>query len=407
MSVNSEAAKRPATRWDVVALAVMAGVMVGLTVGKVPPALGMIGADLGLDKVTAGWIASIFFVFGAGFAVIAGMLGSRTGARAMVTGGLLAMVIGALIGAFAASAGLLLASRVIEGIGFATVAVAAPKIIFDASRPTDRDLALGIWSSFVPTGMAIAMVATPLLLDSVGWRGIWLIAAGVVLFFILLVGFGTSPRRWPDQPRADPNTPLDWAGARETLARSVLWFYAGAFMLYSVTWFAVAAWLPTFLVETQERSAMAAGLFTALVVAVNIGGNLSGAWLLFKGVPRWSLIVTANATMGVTAALILGPFAPEVAKIPLAIVFSLVSGVLPAAVIAGAAAHAPKPHLVAMASGFAIQGCAIGMLIGPPLIAIVVGAAGSWEQAWWAMLICPALGLGIAARVWGMERGDN
>ena len=43
LSVNSEAAKGSATRWDVVALAVMTGVIVELTVGKVPPALGMIG----------------------------------------------------------------------------------------------------------------------------------------------------------------------------------------------------------------------------------------------------------------------------------------------------------------------------------------------------------------------------
>ena len=141
-------------------------------------------------------------------------------------------------------------------------------------------------------------------------------------------------------------------------------------------------------------------------MAVNIGGNLSGAWLLFKGVPRWSLIVTANATMGVTAALILGPFAPEAAKIPLAIVFSLVSGVLPAAVIAGAAAHAPNPHLVAMASGFAIQGCAIG--IDRPAAHCHRGRRrGELGASLVGDAICPALGLGIAARVWGMERGDN
>ena len=187
----------------------------------------------------------------------------------------------------------------------------------------------------------------------------------------------------------------------------MLWLYAGAFLLYTIAWFAIAAWLPTFLVETQGRSAMAAGLFTALVVAANMGGNLTGAWLLHKGVPRWSLIAVANGTMGVTAVLIIGPFAPEAAKIPLAIVFSLISGMLPAAVIAGAAAHAPKPHLVAMSSGFAVQGAAIGSLLGPPLMAIVVGISGSWEAAWWAMLICPAAGLGIAAGVWGLERNRD
>ncbi len=135
-----------------------------------------------------------------------------------------------------------------------------------------------------------------------------------------------------------------------------------------------------------------------------MGGNLSGGWLLSRGAPRWSLIALAFTTMAVTAVLIIGPFTGDGAKIPLAVVFSLISGVLPAATIAGSAAHAPKPHLVPMASGFAMQGAAIGMLIGPPLMAIVVGAVGSWENAWWAMLVCPALGLAVAGGVWGAER---
>ncbi len=185
------------SRWDVVTLAILGGIMVGLVVGKVPPAMAEIGTDLGLDRVTAGWLASLFFAVGAGFAVIGGMLGSRTGARAMVTGGLLVMVIGAVIGTFAPSAGLLLASRVIEGIGFATVAVAAPKIIVDATRPADRDIALGIWSVFMPAGMALAMLATPLLLGGIGWRGVWLVSAAAVLAVALLIVAGTGRRRWP------------------------------------------------------------------------------------------------------------------------------------------------------------------------------------------------------------------
>ena len=57
------------TRWTIVTLAVVAGIAVGFAVGKVPPAMAIISADFGLGKVTAGWLASIFFAFGAGFGV--------------------------------------------------------------------------------------------------------------------------------------------------------------------------------------------------------------------------------------------------------------------------------------------------------------------------------------------------
>ena len=77
------------TRWTIVALAVIAGIAVGFAVGKVPPAMAMISTDFGLDKVTAGWLASIFFAFGAGFGVLTGMAGGRVGARNLLLTGLL------------------------------------------------------------------------------------------------------------------------------------------------------------------------------------------------------------------------------------------------------------------------------------------------------------------------------
>lgn len=392
------------SRWDIVALGVAAGITVGFAVGKVPPAMAVISDEFGLDKVTVGWLASIFFAFGAVLSVITGMAGGRLGERALLIAGLLILVVGGAIGAASGSGVMLLALRVIEGIGFAAITVAAPKLVFDATGPKDRDLALGIWSTYMPAGMALAMLVTPFLLPSLGWRGVWLIAAAATLGVALLAFVGTAQRRWPDQPQRDPRAGLDWAGARATAQRPALWLYAGAFALFTVQWFAIAAWLPTFLIETQGRSALAAALFSALVVATNALGNMVGAWALHRGVSRWSLIAAANVIMGVTAALILGPFMPEAAKIPLAIVFSVGSGVLPAAAFSGAAVHAPKPQLIAMASGFVVQGAAIGMLAGPPLMAAVVGGLGSWEAAWWTMLICPALGVAIAAGIVARER---
>ena len=148
------------TRWTIVALAVVAGIAVGFAVGKVPPAMAVISADFGLGKVTAGWLASIFFAFGAGFGVLTGMAGGRIGARNLLLTGLLILGLASLVGAWAVGGGMLLAMRVVEGFGFAAIVSAAPKLIFDAATPKDRDLALGIWSTYMPAGMAIAMVVT-------------------------------------------------------------------------------------------------------------------------------------------------------------------------------------------------------------------------------------------------------
>ncbi len=392
------------TRWGVVAVTIFASVFVGFAVGKVPPTIGLISDEFALDRVTAGWLASIFFAFGAGFGVLTGMTGARVGARTLLLTGTLVLVLSGVAGALATSAAMLLAVRVFEGISFAAIVSSAPKITFDAARPGDRNLALGIWSGYMPGGMALAMVVAPFLSEALGWRSLWWLCAGAALLAALLVAVGTSRRRWPEQPSRDADAGFDWAGAKATVPVGALWLYGGAFLLFTVQWFAVAAWLPTFLTETQGRGPIGAALFSALVVGMNVTGNFAGGWLMQRRVPRFVLVGAANVIMAVTGMLILAGFVPDEAKIPLAIIFSAGSGVLPAAAYGGAATHAPKPQLVAMANGFMVQGAAIGMLLGPPLMAVVVGGFGSWEAAWWCMLICPAAGLVISARLFAIER---
>ena len=392
------------TRWGVVSIAILAGIVVGYAVGKVPPTIGLVSDEFALDKVTAGWLASIFFAFGAGFGVMTGMTGGRFGARSLLLTGLLVLGLSGVAGAFATSGAMLLGIRVFEGIGFATIVAAAPKITFDAVRLEDRDLALGIWSGYMPGGMALAMVVAPFLAEPLGWRSLWWLCAGAALLAAVLVLVGMGRRRWPEQPRRDPHAGFDWAGVRATLPVGALWLYGGAFLLFTVQWFAIAAWLPTFLIETQGRGPIGAALFSALVVGMNATGNLIGGWLMHKRVPRYALVGGANVIMAVTGMLILAGFVPDDAKIPLAIIFSTGSGMMPAAAYAGAAVHAPKPDLVAMANGYMVQGAAIGMLLGPPLMAVVVSGLGSWEAAWWCMLICPAIGLVLTAGLFRLER---
>jgi hypothetical protein len=48
------------TRWGIVAIALVAGLIAAAYVGKLPPALPAIRAELGLDLISAGYLASLF-----------------------------------------------------------------------------------------------------------------------------------------------------------------------------------------------------------------------------------------------------------------------------------------------------------------------------------------------------------
>ena len=176
-----------------------------MQVGKVPPALPMLEAELGLPRVIAGLIASSFYAIGAVFGVAGGLLIDRLGIRRMVVAGSVTMALASLAGGLAGSGSVLLAARVVEGFGFATLTVAAPKIIVAATEPGMRRFALGAWGTYMPVGMALSLVMATALLGSIGWRGLWFLNAGLILLFgSSLLG---RPRRAAGRRRRRPTAP--------------------------------------------------------------------------------------------------------------------------------------------------------------------------------------------------------
>ncbi|PPR21440.1 MAG: hypothetical protein CFH39_01786 [Alphaproteobacteria bacterium MarineAlpha10_Bin2] len=398
-----------ASRWGVIALAVAAGVIAAMQVGKVPPTLPLIAEDLALSRVSSGLVASLFFAVGAVFGVAIGGVADRFDELRVMFAGLALLALGSLLGGLIADSGVLLATRVIEGLGYTAVAVTAPKIIAVAARPADMVIAIGIWSTFMPLGMALIMVLSPLMLDGIGWQGVWLVNAAVIAVFagVLAVGMRKERSGGAGDGRAAQTAAapvFDWAGVRILMARPGPWLLGLCFALYTIQWFAIMAWLPTFLVETQGRSLTSASLFAALVVFANISGNLGAGWLLHLGVARWLLIAVAFVVGAVTGALIFSGGIGVEANIPLAVVFSAFTGLLPSACIAGAAMHAPTQAQNAMSNGFVIQGSTIGSLLGPPVLGALAASFGNWENFWWVMLIGPAIGLFVTAGLRGAER---
>ncbi|MDP6476266.1 MAG: MFS transporter [Alphaproteobacteria bacterium] len=411
----SGSASEANSNWSAILFAVGAGIVTAMQIGKVPPALPIIAEDLELSRVTAGLVASIFMIFGAVFGVALGAMADRFGERRLLFTGLVLLLLGSLIGGLVADVSVLLATRVLEGVGYIAVTVSAPKIIAGAARHRDLPLAIGIWSTFMPMGMAIIMVVSPFMLDGIGWQGVWLVNAAILAAFIAVLALGWRPQRHGQgqgsqtndgaPPRAEAPPAFDWAGAKALMARPGPWLLGFIFTLYSLQWFAIMTWLPTFLIETQGRSLTSSSLFAALVVFVNVLGNIGGGMLLMRrGSQRWLLIGASLVVMAATVPLIFSTAVGADAKVPLAIAFSALTGLLPAACLAGAAAHAPSPAQNAMSNGFVIQGATIGSLLGPPIMGALTSSFGSWENFWWVMLIGPAIGLVLVARLRIAER---
>jgi len=372
------------TNWRAVWALYVGGLVTGAYMTKVPPALPQMRAELGLSLVESGLIVTTFNVLGMLVGVLAGMLCDRFGRKRLAIAGLVLMAAGGALGAAVTSFMPLLASRFVEGVGFILFAVPAPALMSGlAATPRERAKALGLWSSYMPTGGTIALLAAPLLIGAWDWRALWLaIAAAAVVAAVVFA------RIVPDSPPASVGSTRLIA---ETLAQRGNLVMALLFTCYVAQWTTIMVWLPTFLSEHGE-STTAAAMATALMVLANIPGNLAGGWLLSHGFARNRLVLTACAIAAVCEVGMLSTGLPGGVRFALVLVFSLCAGLIPASVFAGLPVHARTPQHIATGNGLVLQFSNLGQFFGPLAIAWIASRFGRWEATLWALLVFAALG---------------
>ena len=377
------------TRWSLVILALGAGMLAASQTGKVPPVLPLLRAEFGFGLVAAGLVASGFNAAGALFGVLAGTAADRIGRQRALAAGLGLLAMGSLAGALVRDGQMLLATRLAESVGFVLVVVAAPSLIAEASTARDRRLTLSFWGTYMPVGVAVVMAAAPVLVPAIGWRGLWLLSTGLLAAVALLTA---ATARRPGAPARHHGPKI---ALKRTLARPGPWLLGFSFTVYSLQWFAVVAWLPTFAIEQMGLSAFEAAIATALVSLVNIVGSIASGFIMGRGAPRWVLLAAVNGGLGLLASGVFSDAAPAF-RIGCALAFSAFGGLLPGAVMAGVPVHAASPAELGATNGVIVQCANIGSFTGPPLMAVAVAALGGWQQGRWLLVAVGAVGVGLA-----------
>ena len=382
----------PRTPWLTVAVLAGAGVAVALHVGKVPGAIPLLRADLGLGLTAAGWVVSIFNLVAAGAGLAVGLAADRYGQARVALAGMLLVALASALGAAAANAFVLLASRAIEGVGFILTAVSVPSLITQTAAPADRRVALGLWGANVPLGIGAMLLLGAPLLGSAGWRGVWLLAAALTLaaaLALFLVTRGGQPRARTEQ------APLT-ARLRELATRRGPWVLAAIFALYAGQYLAVVGFLPLILVEVDGASAPAAAALSALVVLANVLGNLAAGFALRAGARPQRLLTGASIAMAAGAALVFFAASGPWLRVAGGLLFSAVGGLIPGSLFALAPEHAPRPQLLSSVNGLMMQGSAAGQFALPPLAAALATAGGGWNAAAAATLLAATAVVALA-----------
>ena len=371
-----------------VALVVAAGIVTAFQAGKAAIATPWLLADMGLDLSAAGWLTGIFALLGILGGIPAGALVARGGDRPVLLAGLAAALLGAVLGALAPDYAVLLGARILEGLGFLFITVAGPAILERAVLPARREFAFGLWSCFMPAGLALAMGVGPQYGD---WRNLWWASAGLAAAVLAAAALlPPAPARASLPMRSIGGDALSVLGNR----RAVL--LALCFALYSLMFFALFGFLPVLLVERMGVDGQAAGLLAALAAAANIIGNLAAGRLLARGAQSFVLLAAACLAMGLAAPGIYLQWFGALTTLLLCILFSAVGGLVPATLISSAPLLAREAGLAPVVLGLLMQGSALGQVLGPIFVGGAIQAHG-WQAAAWIVLASALAAAGAAS----------
>ncbi|HEX4196477.1 MAG TPA: MFS transporter [Caulobacteraceae bacterium] len=204
-------AARPAGRSDhprlVLATTILASSLAFIDGSVVNVGLPAIGRSLHPAAGELPWVINAYLLPLSALLLFGGAMGDRFGRRLLLVLGTVVFALASAACALAPSMAVLLAARVAQGAGAAMLMPNSLAILGDAFEGEARGKAIGTWAAVAAMAGAIGPVIGGWLIDTVGWRAIFLVnlpvAAGAVILAWRYV------RETPSNQRA----PLDLPGA--------------------------------------------------------------------------------------------------------------------------------------------------------------------------------------------------
>ena len=308
----------------VVAAAIFAavgGLLFGYDTGVISGAVIFIKKQFGLSTFPQELVVGMVLVGAASAALAGGKLADRFGRRAMLIVTSLTFIAGALICALAPSFPVLLAGRVVVGLGIGLASTTVPVYISEVSPPSARGWQVSLFQLAITLGILGAYVVDYAFSKSEAWR--WMLGLAAVPGAILGLGMLKMPEspRWLlkhgreqeagsvlSRIRGTSNVEVEFAEMRNTLlesdgrghwselwapeVRPALMIGVGLAIFQQITGInTVIYYAPTIIQSAGIPSASGAILATAGIGIVNVITTVFAMWLIDRAGRRPLLLI--------------------------------------------------------------------------------------------------------------------
>ena len=294
----SGAKAHPALRpGEFVALIALLMSLVALSIDAMLPALPMIGADLGVlhRNDTQFVITAVFLGLGLG-QILFGPLSDRIGRRAAIHAGLVLFMSGCLVSIFAPTFEVMIAGRVVQGIG-----VAAPRIVTMAMvRDQYEGRRMARLMSFAMAVFILVPIIAPALGQGILWLGGWR-AIFATIFAIAAIALAWFSLRQPETLPADrrrPFSPRDiGAAVLEVLRTRAAFGYTLAAGCAFAPFLAYLSSAQQIFQEAYRTGPLFPLWFGVLAVSFGCASLLNGRLVMRHGMRRLSRAATLTSAL--------------------------------------------------------------------------------------------------------------
>ena len=231
-------------RWLGLAMLSLGVAMIIVDATIVNVAVPSIIVELDLDSTTAEWINTVYALVFAALLVTLGRFGDLFGRRILYLVGLGIFGAASVLAGAAPTGELLIAARVLQGVGGAMILPATQSILNTSFRGRDRAIAFGIWGATIGGMAAVGPLLGGWLTTNLSWR--WAFYINIPIAILAVLGTLRYIRESKDEGAKFGLDPLGFLLITFGLGSFVFgliegrnygwWTPSGPFELFGLTW---------------------------------------------------------------------------------------------------------------------------------------------------------------------------
>lgn len=172
--------------WLVLGAVVTGQLMVGVDATVLSLAVPEMTADLQMSAESRAWVLAGYVLAAGSLMIAGGRWGQAVGYVRAMTVGLIIFAVASGVGGAAQDEGLLIAARVVQGVGAAVMTPAAMARLSAAFPGADRPRAYGVFGMIMGSGTAIGLLLGGALTQLLGWRACMYVNIAFVVVALIL-----------------------------------------------------------------------------------------------------------------------------------------------------------------------------------------------------------------------------